>query len=672
MTDKVLTTALKRFKQAEDAESDIRNKSLQDLRFRAGEQWDDVIASARKTDARPCLTINRLPQFIRQVTNDARMNRGDIKIAATADDTVETAEIIEGMVRHIQVASNADIAYDTASDNQVTMGFGYIRVITDYCYPDSFEQEIKIKRVKNPFTIYFDPNAAEPDYSDAKWCFVVSDMDIDEFKKEYPNAQAGSDILSSTGDNVAGWMKGDNIRVVEYFEVVETPKTIYLMDDGSVIGTKELKAAQEYDPAIQPVNKRMSYDRKVIWRKMTAFEILEEKPWPGKYIPIVPVLGDDLDIDGKRRLTGMVRDAQDPQRMYNYWSSAQTEAIALAPKAPFIGAEGQFTGYEKFWDTANIKNYSRLVYKPVSLNGQPVPPPQRNQAEPPVQAMVQAIQQASEDLKNTTGIYGSGLGKREGDASGKAILALEKSGDIANYHYVDNQSRAKQFVGVIILDLIPLIYDAPRIQRIVHLDGTSKTVKINQPSGKKDESGLDKIYDVTTGKYDVVVETGPSFSTKRQEAAASMVLLVQSAPELMQIAGDLLVKNLDWPGADEISERLKKMLPPQLQEQDDEGVEIPDQVKRQMQQNQQMIEQLTQALNAAHDQIDQKKDELESKERIAYANNETKLVIETFKAETGANMALMTAELQGIHKRMDLLQVNESIGEENNQQAQPV
>jgi hypothetical protein len=651
MTDskdqKVIETALKRFKLIEDAEHDIRKKSLDDLKFREGSgQWDDVISEQRRQDRRPCLTSNRIPQFVRHITNDMRMNRPSIKISATDDTTKETAEILEGLMRHIQESSNASIAYDTAADNQVTMGFGYVRVITDYCDDDTFDQEILIKPIKNPFTVYFDPNCVEFDYSDAMYAFVCSDVDKGEFQKQYPDANQNNELLSSIGDSQANWETEDTIRIVEYFDVVEKDKKLYQLIDGSIVDKLPEGMPKEYVKA-----ERSTKDRKIIWRKMTATDILEEKEWVGKYIPIVPFLGEDLDVDGKRVLKGIVRDAQDPQRMYNYWVTAQTEAIALAPRAPFLVAEGQIEGYEKFWNTANTSNHAYLPYKPVTLNGNIVGAPQRQQAEPPVQAMTLAIRQASEDLKLVTGIQDAALGVQSNETSGKAIQQRQKQGEIANFHFGDNFARGLRALGTVIMDLIPKIYDAPRVTRIIHPDDTEELVKINQPTGKKDMNGVDKIYDVTTGKYDVVISVGASFQTKRQEAADAMVAITQANPNLWQVAGDLLVKNLDWNGSDEIAERLKKMLPPQLQEKPDGSQELPPQVQQQLAQLEQMNEQLTAALNQANDVIDAKKEELESRERIANSNNDTKVVLEIIKQETTANHALMMAELQKISQR---------------------
>lgn len=653
MPNAIITEALQRFKQAEDAENDWRNTGLEADKFATGEQWPRNVKQAREVESRPCLTINRMMQFVRQVTNDARMNRPSVKIDPVDDSDKDVAEILEGLVRHIQVASNADVAYDTACQSQVTKGWGYFRVITDYCDDDTFDQNILIKRVKNAFSVYFDPYCQEPDYSDAKFAFVVSDIPMEEFKRDYPNADTSSLVFTTTGDTPPDWATNDTIRVCEYFSVEEKPGKLYQFSDGMSVGGDDAEAVKKQAEAagVQVVKERDTKVRKVIWRKITAAEVLEEKEWPGKFIPIIPVLGEDVDVDGKRHLTGMVYSAMDSQRQYNYMSTAQTEAIALAPKSPFIMAAGQVEGYEAFWKNANNVAYAYLPYNAINVDGQSVPPPQRNQAEPPIQAMVIATQKASEDMKATTGIFDANLGAKSNETSGKAIMARQKEGDVSNFHYIDNLSRAIRHLGVILIDLIPKIYDAPRVLRIVKPDMTSKMVPVNQPVGPDNKpiqpgmEGVAKIYDLTTGKYSVTVEVGPSFSTKRQEAADAMTSVIQAAPEIMQICGDLLVKNLDFPGADEMAERLHKALPPQLQDQDDGGEKVPPKAQAQMAQMDQMVQQLTQAVHQLQDEKDMKAADLASKEKIAAQGNETQLVIAAMKQEMMGSMELLKAEL---------------------------
>lgn len=662
---KLLETARERFRLAEEAEDHIRDEALDDLKFRAGEQWPDDIENARKLEKRPCLTINRLPQFIRQVTNDQRQNRPAIQVNPVDDQgDPETAEILQGLVRHIEHNSSADIAYDTAFEHAVTMGFGYFRVITNYVDPMSFDQEILIKRIKNPFTVYFDPTCQEPDYSDAGWAFIVDELTEGNYKEQYPDSELASlNDWVSIGDHAPGWLSKNGVRIAEYFVIEQKRKTIVLLSDKSVIPKDKLPETLPEDLTI--VAERETLVPVVKWYKINGIEVLEETEWVGKWIPIVPVLGDEIEVDGKRELCGLVRFAKDPQRMYNYWATAETEMIALAPKAPWVMAEGQDEGYERQWDTANTKNYSRLVYKPKSLNGEALPPPSRNYAEPPVQAITQARLQSSDDLKATTGIYDASLGARGNETSGKAILARQREGDVANFHYIDNLTRAIRHLGRILVDLIPRIYDAPRVLRIIGEDGSQKTVQVNQPV---QEQGVEKIYDLTTGKYDVIVSVGPSYTSKRQEAVESMMQLTQNYPKLAEIAGDLLVKNMDWPGAKEIAERIRKTLPPgmaeQENEQDDGKTPMPPEMQAQFQQMQQMIEQLTQALNQAQDKLEGKEMELESKERIAFAQMQVDLMKTMATIESKEALAAFQQELGHINDRLNILGINQPIEEE--------
>ncbi len=654
--NKFITQALKRFNLAVEAENSNREHMLDDLKFRAGEQWPTNVKQERDIAKRPCLTINRIPQYVRQVTNDARQNRPQLKIIATDDSTEEVAEVLEGLCRQIQVSSDAGIAYDTACDAQVTMGRGYFRVITDYMDENSFDQEIKIKRIKNAFTVYFDPGAVEPDYSDAKWCFIVSDMDKEEFKQTYPDSQMLSQELSSIGDNEKDWMGEDYIRVAEYFYVEEKEETLYLLSNGkTTIAKPDNSLLQQMNITVK--DERPTTTRKVCWSLITAVEELDSKDWAGKYIPIIPVLGDDFDIDGRTEIMGLVRGAKDPQRMANYWETAMTEAVALAPKTPWIAAEGQIEGYEAIWQQANTMPYSVLPYKPTTIGGVAVPPPQRNSVETPIQAMALARQSAIDNIDATTGIYSTKLGKQTNEISGKAIIARQKQGDISTFNYIDNLSRSIRHLGRILLDLIPKIYDAPRIVRITHADQTTEAVQINAPFQKKVlGETVQKIFDIRTGKYDVEVDIGPSFATKRQESSDAVLSLAQSYPPLMEKAGDLVVKSMDFPDAREVADRLK---PPGLDD------EVPAPVKAQIQQMMGLIKELTGELNKQYAKSAFKEMELASKERIANSNNETKLIQEVMKHQTGGQMELLKAELQSVSSKEQALNINQPIPQAN-------
>lgn len=678
---KILRIARERFQLVVEAESEIRKDGLEDLEFRAGHQWPSELKQERDLDARPCLTINRIPQFIRQITNDQRQNRPSIKVFPIDDKAdVDTAKILQGLVRHIEYNSNADVAYDTAFEGAVIKGFGYFRVITDYTDPMSFDQEILIKRIRSAFSVYLDPNSKEPDGSDANWGFIFEDITKDDYIAEYGDSDLASmQDWSSIGDQVPGWVTNSTVRVAEYFYKDYKTIDLVLLSNGESF--EKSKLPKLLPLGITIINERKSRVPVIKWCKLNGVEVLQERDWLGKYIPIIPVYGDELDINGKRILEGVVRHAKDSQRMYNYWASTETETITLAPKAPFVVAEGQITKeQEPIWKTANRKNHAYLQYKPTSLGGQPVGAPQRNAFEAPVQAITNARMQAADDMKATTGIYDSALGAQSREISGVAIRGRQAQSQTSNFHFIDNLTRSIRHLGRIVIDLIPKVYDTARTARIIGEEGSQEIVKINQIFQHK---GEEKYFDFSIGKYDVAVETGPSYATKRQEAVASMLDLVRSYPQIAQTIPDLLVKNMDWQGASEIAERLKKTLPPGVAEDNQDQKPLPPEVQNQMNQMNQMIEQLTHHLNEANDKIKTKSIELESRERIEFAKIEADMKKELAKLQGQAAIMTYQQELADLSRRLQLLDINEPIEQDfnesvpdqdaiqNNQQQQP-
>jgi hypothetical protein len=608
----MLATMRDRMTIAISAYSDSREDELDDLKFMAGNpdnqyQWPQDVLGTRGAvqgqtiNARPCLTINKLPQHVRQVTNEQRQNRPTGKVIPADDNAdVEVAEIFNGVVRHIEYLSDADVAYDTACDNQVTFGEGYIRILTEYAREDSFDQDIKIGRVRNSFSVYMDPMIQDPCGSDARWCFITQDMTKDEYERMFPDADPISTLSSGgVGDATFGqWVSQESIRVAEYFycDYKKATLNLYPGNISAMKGTPQDAAMMQMFG--QPIKTREVDQKKVKWVKTNGYEVLEEQDWAGKYIPVVRVVGNEFEIDGQIQVSGLVRNAKDAQRMYNYWVSQEAEMLALAPKAPFIGYGGQFEGYENQWKTANTTNWPYLEVNPDVTDGagSPVPLPQR--AAPPMvqQGIIHAKMGASDDIKATTGQYDSSLGAQSNERSGRAILARERQGDTGTYHYVDNLSRAVRYVTRQLVDLIPKIYDTERVARIVGLDGEVSMVKMNpqQPEPVKeikDESGflIEKIYNPTIGLYDVCVTTGPGYMTKRQEALDAMSMLLQSNPDLWKVAGDLFIKNMDWPGAQEMAARFARIIDPKVMEGDDQSPE--------MQAAKQQLDVLTKELN---------------------------------------------------------------------------
>jgi hypothetical protein len=583
----VLALARTRLDMAVSALSESREDEIDDLKFYAGSpdnhwQWPaDVLATrgavqGQTINARPTLTINKLPQHVRQVTNDQRQNRPGAKVIPVDDNAdVEIAEIFNGLIRHIEYISDADVAYDTACENQVAYGEGYIRLLTEYCDDNSFEQDIKIGRVRNSFSVYMDPLIQDPTGADAKWCFITEDVTKLEYERMYPDATPITTLQSlGVGDqSISNWLNEDTVRIADYYYIDYDRTTLNLYPGNATAfeGTPEDKQLRAVYG--KPKRTRESDRPKVKYCKINGYEILEEREWAGKWIPVIRIVGNEFEVDGRLYVSGLVRNAKDAQRMYNYWVSQEAEMLALAPKAPFIGYGGQFEGYEDKWKTANTNNWPYLEVNPDVTDGAGgmLPLPQR--AQPPMASsgLLQAKAGAAEDIKATTGQYNASLGMGSNERSGKAILARQREGDVGTYHYGDNLARGVRHIARQIIDLAPKIYDTQRVARIIGEDGDTKMVKINPEQDQAvnkivDEQGIviEKIYNPSVGKYDVVATTGPGYATKRQEALEAMAQLLQGNPQLWQVAGDLFVKNMDWPGAQEMAQRFKKTIDPKL------------------------------------------------------------------------------------------------------------
>lgn len=575
-----------------ESDSNNRAEAVEDIKFAAGDQWPTEIQNSRNLEARPCLTINKVDAYVRQITNQQRQQRPRIKAHGVNNESDEKlAQIITGICRHIEVQSDADAAYDNAFDFAVRMGWGYWRITTDYVRPDSFDQEVYIKRVENPFTVYFDPNSIEPDGSDAEKCLITEVLSKEAFSKMYPDADTGQGFTQrGTGDSNAEWIMKNDIRIAEYFYTERKRTKIVLLSDGTTVYEDEMPSQDlMLEAGIYEVSRRETVQKKIKWCKLTAMEVLEEGEWPGRYIPIVPVYGQQLVVEDKRKKFGLVRMAKDPQRMYNFWSTSLTESVALAPKAKWLLAEGQDEGHESEWAQANIKSMPVLRYKQTDTDGRQAPVPQRLQPEPPPEGIVTALAGLNQDLMSVVGIFDPSQ-LPSGMMSGKALQGQQQQVDMTNFHYYDNLVRSIRQTGRILLDLIPHIYDSQRVLRIIGEDGKGEMVTINEKT--VDELGVEKILnDVTVGQYDVVMETGPGYNSKRQEAVDSMMTLLTADPNLMAQAGDLIFRNMDFPGADIVADRLAAANP---LAQIDEKSDIPPQVQMQLAQAQKMIQDLEQ------------------------------------------------------------------------------
>jgi len=649
----ILTTARSRLDMAMSALSESREDENDDLKFYAGSpdnhwQWPaDVLATrgavqGQTINARPTLTINKLPQHVRQVTNDQRQNRPGAKVIPVDDNAdLEVADIFNGMIRHIEYISDADVAYDTACENQVSYGEGYIRLLTEYCEDSTFDQDIKIGRIRNSFSVYMDPTIQDPTGADAKWCFVTQDLQKEEFERMYPDAAPITTLQSlGVGDqSISNWLNEDTIRIADYYYIDydRTTLNLYPGNATAFVGTPEDKMLKAHFG--KPIKSRESDRPKVRYCKINGYEILEQREWAGRWIPVIRIVGNEFEVDGRLYVSGLVRNAKDAQRMYNYWVSQEAEMLALAPKAPFIGYGGQFEGYEDKWKTANTNNWPYLEVNPDVTDGQGsvLPLPQR--AQPPMASsgLLQAKAGASEDIKSTTGQYNASLGMGSNERSGKAILARQREGDVGTYHYGDNLARGVRHVARQLVDLIPKIYDTQRIARIIGEDGDTKMVKINpdQPEAVNkivDQQGIviEKVYNPSVGKYDVVATTGPGYATKRQEALEAMAQLLQGNPQLWAVAGDLFVKNMDWPGAQEMAKRFAKTIDPKLMNDSDENpaLQAAQQQMQAMGQEMEQMHQMIQHVNQSVEVQDMKRKDYEAQVKAFDAETKRLSVIQ--------------------------------------------
>lgn len=589
----ILKDAKEEFEECVQAEASNRADALDDLRFaRLAEQWPEEVKRQREQEGRPCLTINRLPAYIRQVVNDSRQNKPSIKVKPVDDSAdIETAEVLNGLIRSIEYVSSADVAYDTAVDFAVSCGIGYLRVDMDYVHDDTFDMDVRIARVANPFSIYGDPFSEAADSSDWMRAFVVDRMSKDAFRKKYKGAEEVDWDESGYSALNAPWAEGEIIQVAERWGREEVSRKIVQLNDGSILDAKQYKAQKDYLDLIglSVTGDRDTKSWKVTQNIITGAEVLEKNDWPGIYIPIIPVYGDEVNIEGKRHFRSLIRDAKDTQRMFNYWRTTSTELVTLSPRVPFIGRKGAFSTDANKWATANSVSHAYIEY-----DGQEAPQRQPLDTGGAAGAMQEALA-ASDDLKSILGLYDASMGARSNETSGRAIIARQREGDTSTFHFIDNMSRAIRHLGRVVVDLIPHVYSGPRILRVIGEDGSSKNVPVNQPAPVGQETqqeeaaevqqAVSRIYDLTTGRYDVVVEAGPSFTTKRDEAAEQMTELIRVYPQSAPLIGDLLAKNLDWPGADEISARFKAMLPQPIQGQNP----ALQQMQEQMQQLQQQL-----------------------------------------------------------------------------------
>ncbi len=573
----LLELAKERLKEAEEVDLDNRKAAKEDIEFaynmgRNG-QWPEYIRQKRISKKRPCLTVNLLDKFIGRLVGEQKANRIRIKIRPVDSDTdPDLAEVYNDIIRSIESDSSAEVAYDTAYEHAVSGGFGYYRILTEYTSDDSFNQDIKIKRILNQFSVYFDPKSSEFDFSDAKYCFIYEDMRLKEFKEQYPDAKP--DNISSDNEFNSNWWGEDTIRIAEYYWKKPVTKILVYavsgVEDNTFLLDNKAEIANLVKNGYTIIKRRQVKTHAIMWAKISANDILEgPEDIDCKYIPVVPVLGQEVYIEGKRRLRSLIRDAKDPQRAYNYYRSMAAELISLAPKTPFIVTPEQIQGHEKIWKNANIESEPYLL-----VNSTAYGIPQRQPMPSIPTGAVQEAAIAKQDLEDSIGLYSASLGKGGNERSGLAIKRRVDQSSAITYTFIDNLRRSLLYAGKILLDMIPKIYDTERTIRI--RGEKAKIIEINKTKYNSETDKYEIINDISKGKYDVEVDTGADYSTKRAETADNLIQILQYAPpELASALVSLIIKNLDIPGKDEILALFQQVLPGAKEGQQSQQPNLP-------------------------------------------------------------------------------------------------
>ncbi len=684
-----LDQALRRFQMAVDAESYNRLEGLTDSLMVDGDgQWDDDIRGRRMRKKRPCLTINRFIPMISHVANEQRMSRPAIQVDPVGGGAdAEDADIRQGLMRNIEITSNAETVYDTAFERMIEKGWSWFRIVTDWESPVSHRQVIKIEGFTNDFCVYSDPTAEDPTRKDQKWAFVVYDMPIGEYKAQYPKSKAMSMMpFASVGDQAPGWITTDSVRLAEYYYIDEEPAVSVRLIGSDGIWQDEIEersglwykisdlaamdAGKLQPEQVKPVPvdldeddnlvTRQSFKPKPKWCKINAVEILDGdkgddfekntkgRDIPGKYIPLIMVSGRERMIKGERRLSGMVRNNRDAQRMYNYMASGFAEMVALAPKSPYIAAIGQLEEFKKIWDALNEENWPYLPYKPVStVSGQPIPPPTRQNMEPPVQAYIEGLREFDNILKLGFNIFDPSLGTAKSDQSGRAIAGLQSRSDSANMNWMDNMRRSQVFAGEVILEMMPEVYYS---QQVVTIDraGKKEQVTINgefmDPKTKKTKN-----YDMAVGKYSCAISLG-SYASKRQQAVQSLSEIAKEVPATGLALLPLIISQMEMPPeqANAAIALIKKMLPPNLQDQGS-----PEQLQGQLAQMGTQQKQLVAALQHATEIIQRKLLDTASKETIASMNAQAMLASAAIKAGNAQGLQEAQQEFERLQQLLD-------------------
>lgn len=667
----IVDIARARYEKAKECYDNQRILSIEDTRFVMGDsdngwQWPaEIYRDRANVNKKPCLTVNVTAQHCNQIINQIRQNRPSAKILPVDDKAdVETAKILGGMLRAIQQESSADTAHDTAAEHAIYGGEGYWRIVTEYEDYNSFNQVIRIKPIMNPLMVYVDPDAKEPDRSDAKWGFLFEDISKEQCREEHPDIEPSSWV-----EDPRGWVKGDKVRRAEYFYCEYVDDTLYLLEDSTTVlksefpegfAVKDGFVQQDGVPVVGVVYERETKRKQWKWCKLLGGEDepVDKRDWPGQYFPIITVVGKEVNVNGDIIRKGIVRDLKDPARLLNYSYSAAVESLALQNKVPYMASAEAIEGFEDIWGAANLENRAYLPFNAFDEEGRPLPPPMRQAQAQMATAQVQMLQLSTEQMRAASGQQSANFGIRSEAQSGVGIQRLKQQGEIATFHFPDNLARALKYEAKVILDLIPKVYEQQRVVRILGLDGKQEAAMLNPEMDQayaemnaKTTAAVERVFNPGVGRYDVAIDTGPSYATQRQEAADAMTELATRFPPLMEIAGDLVMKTYDFPMADELAERMKK-LPSIAQLADDNKgqEELPPQAQAAMQQMQQQMQAMDEAIQGMEAELSKEQDAKRQAELKAQLEESRRIKAETKNYVLTASQQLEQNKQQAIQE----------------------
>jgi hypothetical protein len=649
------------YADAKDAVREQHERIREDFRFSnpsVPEQWDDWAKKNRT--GRPMHTLDRTNQYIQHVVNKQRERKTSAEVfPVDSGADVEVAKRIKGIIRHIEYTSRADIAWDTAADHQARGGLGWVRVTPKVVNPDMNEQEILIQRVTDPMSCVLDPDSTEPDGSDAMYGFAETVLTNRAFERMYPKAKKGS-------WDEEGWFQEDGIRIAEYFKVVETKsnRLIVSMPDGNEMTLSEdeyweLSKQIGFQP--QLMKQFTAVKRSVKWCKMTGTEMLEETEYPSQWIGIVPVLGHEIWVEGKRYLCGLVRRLMDGQRLHNYEMSALTEALMVQPKAPFMVSGRAIDGHEQEWQRLNAGNPSYLPYNDLDENGQPINAPTRLSPPNFPVAYANTANLAVQEMESSVGLYKSSMGQQSNAVSGRAKLADKDAGETATFHFQDNLRVAKEHVYRIVVNMLPAVYSGRRQAKILGEDDQQSSVRIDDegPAVQR-EGGKVTAINLGVGRYDVRVKVGPSYTTIREEMGVKLQEIGKTNPMLGAALTPILMKMSDMPDADKISRVVMAMLPPPVQEayNAEDTADMPAGAKATIDQQGQQITQMAQAMEQASKVIEDLQSQIDDKQNVVHAEAEKAMAeIKAAQQDLKAQAAALSAQERELQDTKRIVQL---------------